>query len=266
MVPFQFELRFLQVSEALALLLDMRFVPDASSRNHPIHRSLQHILDLHTQGEFRSRDLHLNRMYLVAKNLAEVREHSPDYFESFKSRIKKAVKGDNYYGVRFELNIAATLARHNVSFEMPDPPDFLIPGFGEEVTIECTSARRRKRAPKQSYFYKIESAAGKKSRKTYTCSGTAVFVDITNLVFTTLQHNKSLLDLIDRHKLSSMCEEHEYGSLILFDYETQGSGIASVYYRIDCPAISPDLRAFLNEYFPFGHHDHSDGFLVPAEG
>jgi hypothetical protein len=196
-----------------------------------------------------------------------------EHFKYLKERLRNPGQDTNFYGARFELNVAATLARHKISFEIPDAtatskdaPDFFIPDSSRGVTLECACTMRLKDEPKSSYFYKIKSTIHRKENKEYADSNAALFVDITNLFFQTMTHEISLFDLIDRPRLHRLVENYSFGNLTLVWYETLGEGIASIYRRFDSPSIAENLEAFLDAHFPFGRHEHDDGFSVPSVG
>jgi hypothetical protein len=263
----EFLVAYSKVTISLSNILGMEFVPGSPDNDTAIGRTLDAIFHYHNSGDVRARDVQLNRMALLAKNLMELQSFDASLFEDFKKTILASGNVDNFFGTRFEINIAATLARSTIPFRKSEAPDFLIDaGFGM-AAIECTSARIRKQRQDYDLRYKIVSSLRGKTNKEYSNLHTALFLDITNLVYKTLDAGKSLSKLLDRKHLARKMSEFDFGNLTLFTYlsDSERGGIESAYARIDHPEIDRGLTALLDSCFPFGALPLNE-FAVPEEG
>lgn len=262
-----FLVAYSKVTVSLSNLLGMKFVPDSPDNDTAIGRTLDAIFHYHNSGDARARDLQLNRMALLAKNLMEIQAFDTSLFEDFKKTILSSRNVDNFFGIRFEIKIAATLIRSTIPFRKSEAPDFLIDTHFGKAAIECTSARIRNQRQDHDLRYKIVSSIRGKSNKEYSNLHTALFLDVTNLVYTTLDAGESLAKLLDRQHLFRRLSEFDFGNLTVFTYlsDSERGGIESAYTRIDHPEIDRALTALLDSSFPFGALPLNE-FAVPEEG
>ena len=258
---------FAAVASGVSRLLDMKFVPGSPDQSTFIGTALQSILQLNNEGKLAARDVQLNRMAMLAKHLKEVADANPSLFDDFRERLRAVANLDEFFGVRFELNIAATLCRHQISFHKTESPDFLIDSDQNQIGIECTSVRLRKPTDKQDFRYKLHSKLREKSQMPYASTSTALFVDITNVMYHTVQAGGNLNGLLNRTAAAHIAEASPFGNLGIFAYFTipKEGGIHSSYIRLDKSTIAPPLRDFLNLCFPFGSLPVG-AIFVPEEG
>jgi hypothetical protein len=204
---------------------------------------------------------------LFAKNLREIYEFDKSLYRDYKKIIKRSQNIDNFFGIRFEINITAKLIRRKIPFEKTESPDFSIDFHLGKAAIECTSTRLRKEKEDYDLLYKIESAIRRKSKKEYSNLHTALFLDVTNLVYEVLNAGASLTKLLDRDKLSGIVRKFDFGNITLFTYlsDSKRGGIESVYTRIDHIRIESGLASLLGICFPHGSLALHE-FAVPEEG
>lgn len=255
------------VTNSLSNLLGMRFFPGTRDSSSAIGLTLEAILRYHNSGNVLARDVQLNRMALLAKHLKEIHEFDKSLSRDFKKTIKRSRNINEFFGIRFEINITATLIRHKIPFEKTESPDISIDFQFGKAAIECTSARLRKEKDHYNLLYKIESAIRSKSKKEYSNLHTALFLDITNLVYEILNAGTNLSKLLDRDILFGIVRIFNFGNLTLFTYlsDIKRGGIESAYTRIDHPQIESGLASLLGICFPFGSPALHE-FAVPEEG
>jgi hypothetical protein len=128
----------------LSDLLGMSFIPDSPDSTNAIGLTFDAIFQSHVFGDIPKRDMHLNRLDMLRKNLREIKDYDENVFRQFKRLIKRSNKIDDFFGIRFELNISATLIREKISFLKSESPDFLVQNNIGSAAIECTSTRIRK--------------------------------------------------------------------------------------------------------------------------
>jgi len=166
-------------------LLGIRFINGNVSSKSPIGQSLRRIIEYHNRGEYLQRDYELSKIAILVKHLKEIAEYDINLLKAFKKQIHRSSTYDEYFGVRFEINIAASLIRKNIKFTKAESPDFIIHKKSKNIFIECGSAHLSK--PKLGDIkYKIRSVINKKSSKPYCTLATALFIDITNIYYNSL--------------------------------------------------------------------------------
>ncbi len=263
---YELMFRISKISMELNRLLGTRFVPGHPSMDSPLGMSLIEIFNLHNAGNYIGRDLQLLRLEFLLKHLKEIEAASPKLLRKFKREIWRAGSTDGFFGIRFEVNIAASLIRKNIPFKKQESPDFIIKNTN--IAIECGSIRIRGRKSKNDYIYKIGACIRNKEAKKYYTSNTSLFIDITNIIYSqcifqgTLPHK----DKIKQAALDS-ASDSSFGNVTIFSYlfDVENKSLISFYIRADHNDISSELKAFMDSYFPFGN-----GYIslvgFPAEG
>jgi len=119
-----------------------------------------------------------------------------EYFNWFKNRMVKSKNNVSFFGDKFELFIAYTLIQKNIVFTRPEPPDFEIENFKDKLYIECTTSQFDFSTipTKNEIFTKLKKTIISKLSKPYTNNNTILFVDITNLMFHSLNLKDELTD------------------------------------------------------------------------
>lgn len=190
---------------------------------------------------------------MFLKHLKEIREADSGLFGDFQEELKKE-DYDTYYGTRFEIDCAASLIRKGVDFSHPDPPDFVIDAEGEPV-IECTTSHLS--GGSRTIEEKFKQSLINKSGKPYFTSDAGLFIDITNLIFTSARNQTELTE----KKIKRWVEEclHNFnldiGSILIFTYmvETNGDhpGIGHHYWRVENQGAEGSLVEFLDRNYPY---------------
>jgi len=236
-------------------LLDMRFTPQSEEGMEEfLYKISKGVLELNKQGELIQRDYELSKLNMFRKHLSEVEERDRELFNEYKRELNQ-VGYDRYFGIRFELDVAASLIRKGVAYSHPDPPDFEIQHGDQELAIECTSAHfsggdRTKRE-------KFTQCLTSKSSKDYFNQNTALFIDVTNLDYAAATGVTSgSINEDDEKRWIRECSENfnlDIGSVVTFRYMGDEQGIRHEYRRCDIDGnIAGHLRAFLDEHYPVG--------------
>jgi len=255
---------FLRVASELNRILKTRFSGRYGGKT-AIGRTLASILYYQNAGDRLQWDIQLNRMSMLVKHLQEVEKYDDSLLRDFRKRIKGCNDDNGFFAIRFELNICASLIRKNIPFEKRESPDFTIQRE-ENVTIECTSAHLSQIKAKD-LKYKIRSAINGKSREPYCCSSLALFIDITNVLYTGIKGKSPIVHEELKAYTLKRLNMTELGSVLLFSYifNSENGRFESGYIRIDNMNINDTLNGFLDECFPKGEYNVYD-FSVPAEG
>lgn len=262
-----FMLQFGSLVVEINRLLKTCFLPGRPSNATPIGRSLIKILESHNKGDYQDRDFQLARLTIFVKNLKEIEAKKPGLINYFRKEIKKGGSADNFFGVRFEINIAASLIRKDIDFTKQESPDFSFVFNSDPLAIECSSVRIRSEKDTSDYNYKISSCINKKERSGYHNSKTALFIDTTNLFYETLSKN-DVPDLdVMRTTVRKSMSKNSYGNITLFTYffDIAKKQYQSNYARIDHELIDKNLKDFMDTYFPFGSYT-VDKYYVAREG
>ncbi len=261
-----FMIRYGSLVIELNKLLGMRFINGNVSSKSLIGQSLKRIIEYHNQGEYLRRDYEFSKMTMLVKHLKEIAKYDINLLNAFKKQIHRSGTRDKYFGVRFKINIAASLIRKNIKFTKSEFPDFTIHKENKNIFIECGSAHLSK--PKLGDIkYKIRSVINKKSSKPYCDPITSLFIDITNIYYNSLI-NEILLERDEiREYVKNVLEHTQVGNVTLFIYilNKDLNRFESVYTRIDNKNIDETLLNFLNECYPLGEHTVYK-FAIPSEG
>lgn len=106
-------------------------------------------------------------------------------YEKWKIRLAKNKNSVGIYGDIYELYIHWSLERKKISFLKSERPDFIINWNESNIFIECGSTQFDfdKTPNEKEVFRKLKSAIRSNFTSGYLNNSTALFVDITNLIF-----------------------------------------------------------------------------------
>ena len=106
-------------------------------------------------------------------------------YEIWKIRLVKNKKSVGLYGDIYELYVHWSFTRKNISFLKSERPDFIIDWNGSNIFIECGSGQFDfdKIPNEKEVFRKLKSVIRSNLTSGYLNYSTALFVDITNLMF-----------------------------------------------------------------------------------
>jgi len=240
-----------QVVLYFAKLLETQFVPGSSSNNTPIGRALQGMVLNYPTHMKESRFTEYAKMYTLMNDFETLKKYNLNLFESYRKKIKDAKTDQDYVGIRFEIEMIAIFIRLDIDFKMPEPPDFRINYNSHEIIIECTSIQYHK-TKLTNPFKKIGDAIKEKS-KIYCNHNTALFIDITNIIF----HHHNDPKFIDEGEVKKYVLEklkiRNFGSILLIFHisNPEVNTYAPKCFRTDSPLISEYLKQLLAKLFPF---------------
>lgn len=238
-------------------------------RQHPIGQLIRDVREYHFGNEVRNRELVLTQLRMLRKHLTEVRAYDPAMHDGFRRRILKASNLDAYEGIRFEVDIAASLSRNGHTFRKTEPPDFTVNTKDSRVVhIECGSIHLAKTKARDA-SYKISACVRKKAGRPYANASTALFIDTSAYLHRGIQHGTTL----SREQLAELVQqalrEAPYGNVTLFTYYftwSYHSGVLELnYVREDSTQIDPMLATFLDDAYPRGQITRNGGG-VPGGG
>lgn len=241
---------------------------DSRHRHHPLGRLLVDLQEYHRRSERRNYDLVKLQLEMHAKHLAEVQTFSDPLFRKFRKRLLTSGILDEFEAIRFEVDIAASLARYGEPFEKSERPDFTISTDNGDVCLECTSVHLTT-STRADAAYKILAKTRDKGRQPYCSPRTALFIDGTAYLHRSIVAGTMLA----RQELGILLQEAlrdtAFGSLLLWSYVgSQGLLVTSLelmYFREDAPNIHPELRKVLDRLYPIGREDRT-GIGVPGCG
>lgn len=210
------------------------------------------VLRLHNQGKQEIRDFELLRLQMFAKHLRTAREADPMLFEHFLDELHQVEYG-RYLGVRFEIDISASLISKDIEFSHPDPPDFVLDYDDQEIVIECTTSHLQEgdRDPRD----KVSAAITEKAGKDYASPSMAVFIDYTNILYHGIGDEETINESIQKNWIEADFDifDMDLGSVLLFAYVGDDGGFRHTYRRIDNgDEVDPALESFLYRYYSHG--------------
>lgn len=194
------------------------------------------------------------------EDLEIVRQKKPDLFRHFKKELRRT-SIDNYYGLRLEIRIAASLTAKNARFGKTETPDFILTDL-PSAGIECTSAHlnlQDSTEPSQ-VAYKVVRALEEKATFKYKTVNNILAIDVSNLLFHE-GHEACAKSLADKDKAFPLLKDHvnrsNFQSMLYFSYawkafEDKGIILTSFYTRIDKDGADQNIAGFLDSQFPRG--------------
>lgn len=247
--PMEFMMRLGDQVLEINRMLGAKYVPGHACMDSPIGRDLVQMFEHHNAGRYALRDFELLRLTMLVKNLKEIEACRPELLAHYKRELRRSSSSAGYYGIRFEVNIAASLTRHGVSYRKTEAPDFSLNGG---AGIECTSARLTVEKPRSDLLYKVRSCVAKKARGEYVSSSVALLVDVTNLFFHLVRPHGAAV----RSTLAELAHDSGFGSIMLFAFMVNPAlqRLESGYFREDSETASDGLKHCLDLAFPSGEH------------
>lgn len=244
-------------------LLGADIINSQKYSSHPIRHCIDLVLQYHVNNAFNLRDYENCRLFLLVKNLNEIKEKDEKLFKKFIKDIKRTNK-ETYYGLRIEISVAASLIRLKINFNKCESPDFKLAQPYSNVSIECGSVHlTRKNSTNEDLNKKIENVLRKKSKKTYCNKATTIFIDVTNIHHLDAVNQTRIQ--INKEFLKDMLVSYGFGSILIWAYvvNPNENRYQWKYTRQDSIHIQTSLLQFLNKAYPLGH-DFTTGarFLV----
>jgi hypothetical protein len=200
---------------------------------------------------------------MFLKHLKEIEENNSDLLDDFREELKKE-DYDNYYGTRFEIDIAASLLRKGISFNHPDPPDFVINTGDGETIIECTTSHLS--GGDRTIEEKLNQSLISHSDRPYFNSNMGLFIDITNLMYHAVNDGVEFTGDLVKGWTKECIKNFDLGmgSVLIYVYIVDRSGntpgIGHHYWRLDTDTAEDTLTDFLDEFYPYSSSSISDPY------
>ncbi|HCM42047.1 MAG TPA: hypothetical protein DIS66_01850 [Candidatus Omnitrophica bacterium] len=208
---------------------------------------------------------HACYVQIVMEDLDKIQRHDLKLFQCFKREIRRnPLPPENYFGLRMEIRMAASLTDKKTSFTKSETPDFLINDV-KNLGIECSSAHLSLHSSHDAkeLFYKVEANIKKKEQSCFSTRNTILAIDISNLIFHEGKNAMFAL-LYDKDKarprLTSIINRSVFQSIICFTFAwvnadnkpSFGATLHCLYHRADRLNIDPQVESFLNKHWPLG--------------
>jgi hypothetical protein len=260
--------RFQSTVHELERLLDFNFLPRVIirsfkdtlyvKRKRPTSDWIEQVFHDDRVGDIKTREYGLCRIAVLIIDLQTIENTSPQLLNYFRKSFRK--HSDNeFWGLRFEIDIASTLIKKNISFQL----GCQLPGGDAlngdfvcgTVAIECASIHAGSKKRFNSYLKKISRTIRKKKAKPYACSNVALFLDITNIFFERAFDGNPIGNEELRHTLRSEAAVSGFGSIVASvwffneDRSLSHSRYQNLLAREDALTISSQLSTFLSHDF-----------------
>ncbi len=161
---------------------------------------------------------------------------------------------DNYYGIRFEIQISAKLESNRLNYSRPKSrPDFLVEFENSCIKIECTSRHLNVSKRAEDVMKGFTTAIDQKKDYDFVDENTALFIDASNLSFNDPRlFSNNHIDTINF--LSQKLVQTNFGNITTFDWvwNIDNNRYVSIYNRIDSAKISKTLEKFMDHLWPGG--------------
>jgi hypothetical protein len=132
-------LELYKVNSSLRAALTRMLGVSIDNQKRPIARSLRNALNHLNAGQIRLAEFHFLRLIGLANNLLALQSARPDLFQHFSKTLGACTRSEQYYGLRFELQTAASLVGRRIDFQKTESPDFTVTHQTQTVHIECGS-------------------------------------------------------------------------------------------------------------------------------
>ena len=258
-LPLLSDDRFLEVFagtiNGLNHVLGTRFLQKNMNLPGPIGESIKQVLAHHRAGRRAERDWEAFRIGMLAMELLELREARPSVVPGLRRALRRATLNE-YFGARFEVEIALVLHRMGVEFQKRESPDFEVTlGDGEKIFIECASANVL--SPKADLTYKVISTLNNKSKKPYANDRAALFIDFTNTLHNSGANGVPITPRSLEAALQTAAATSPFGAVAAFamlsDLDAKSWALGGAAFVLG-RATAPALASFLSIYFPRGEH------------
>lgn len=206
------------------------------------------------RNDVRARTYGMCRLFVLIEDLKILASYSQALHQGFQERYRTVTENE-FWGWRFELDIATTLISKQIPFSLGVD----LPGGdasnGDIVTgsiaIECTSSHVGKSRPFSQYLYKLGRTIRDKSKKPYAKNAAALFIDITSLFFHRAFCGIPIEDAELRSYTRTLLHKTNFGSVVysLWFVNEETAQLQNLFIREDHDQISPRLEVFLNDDF-----------------
>lgn len=257
--------KFRTTAQELERLLDYEFICSGVLRSandtlyvrrkEPVSSWIEQLLQADRIGDDKSKEYLLCKIAILILDLQCLEHSRPELLAHFQRKYRKHTDNE-FWGLRFEIDIASTLAKKKISFT---PGDKLPGGDSQhgdfvcgEAHIECASIHASKVKKFNTYAEKIQRTIRRKKKKAYCASHVALFLDITNICFERASVGDPIGDEELRAILRNELSSCDYGAIIASlwffneDKQLQFVRYQNLVVREDSSRISTSLRVLLD--------------------
>ena len=259
-----------KVLVSLEQSLRINLEPDGSSPYTIVQGSIARLFRLHNESNQLLADFELARLGMFALDLKLIGRKAPELLRQYRKQLRKIERHESFFGIRFEVRIAASFLGKGYSITKRESPDFVVTINDESVFLECTSVRFDHSKDRDAVLYKIGRAVREKVHKRYLCGSTALLIDWTNVCNFAVKYNL----MPESGEIPDYVGNLEYegddpGSVVLFMYysDVDNETFGMRFHRVDYSGISPTLRIILDDAFPPNEgFEQSGEKFIPREG
>jgi hypothetical protein len=137
-------LNFRLIHGHLAILGPEIYLGGEIRKKQPLHDYIELIIKFHNTGNVEFRQYGLARIDIFISDLQKIESFDVNLLKHFQ-RLFKRCNGNTYWGLRFEIDLAATLIQKGIKFTKGDflpGGDHLNADFRlDDIAIECGSTR-----------------------------------------------------------------------------------------------------------------------------
>lgn len=254
---------YLVMAGSVAGSLSSILATDFSShrfRDLPHVRRINNLVSKWFQGDIGSAWQDIYLLEYFEKHLREIEGARPEVLQVFRREFRRAKLESQFFGLRFEAYVAASLLRKGIGFAKTESPDFTLEGIS--CCIECTTTRVDDETSK-NLSYKVTSAIRKKADSASHRSDCVLFIDVTNLLHTSLLATANTIREETRLALSGT----DFGAAVLFAhmFDSGRGRVQTVYFREDNYTVGGGLLRFLDDFYPVSKN-RSYAFSFPPGG
>lgn len=234
-----------------------------SNFDHHFCLTYKVLLELHPDSD-EYKYLLFNCLFGVIEYMNLLKKYNNAEYEKWKIRLAKNKNSVGLYGDIYELFIHWSLDRKGICFLKSERPDFTVDWKESKVFIECGSAQFdfKKKPNEKEVFRKLKSVIRSNFTSGYLNHSTALFVDITNLIFYLPNFNagilsRALIDVDIELKRNPSKNLNEPGAITFMNFEliknlsnqNYACNVAGSFLN---PNVDLNLKSFLEDSFVRG--------------
>lgn len=260
--------KFGQLRIKISQVFDVEYKPETNNWLYQyFNKTFKDVLGYHNNTDYLDRDFQLARLNLLLKDFEMVKNYEKEMFKHFIGEMK-SVGYDEYFGTRFEVDIAKSLIKKDVNFSKIESPDFSVEKTYKNIFIECSSSHMSKIQNKRDLEYKLNKiweVVEKKKSKDYNKPDTALFIEITNLYYNQEMKGSQTLKSRELEKYVKLGDS-DFGSIVFFVFlgNPKKSRFETHYIRNDNKNVNEELKDFLEENYPV-EDDKLNRVYFPSE-
>jgi hypothetical protein len=223
-----------------------------NNKNTILAKKLNSLCDMFGAGNEKFH-LEYGSLLMLADDLSLIKKTAPDAFAKFRRELFKQRSSVSWHGFRFEVRLFSSFIKKGISITNQESPDFSLT-FNESIVFIEAAISRVEQPKNRTHLYKIQSVINKKNKKKYANFNTALFIDITSILY----HDSLVLEENGLESIISSIyadKKIKFGAVILFVFTTNSlrNRYESTYKRIVFEHCSPSLKIMMDDEYPKGN-------------